>query len=190
MARNADTAPWNHTWRSQRDENKDCTVNALRVTTGSTYGAARQFLADECGRVRGKGLSRRAQVKRFTKDSRPVLGHTFTPVLEAGHSGHGRITIRRFIRENPRGTFYCCKSGHAFAIVDGVVHDHSPQKPGALIQNAWRVEPTGRTHHPAQLRALLVTGMDYAEAAAACGVTLGEAIAAWNALPYELRAAL
>ena len=94
------------------------------------------------------------------------------------------MSLARFIRENPVGVFYVLKSAHAFAIVDGVLVDTWHVGNRCRVTSAWRVTKAApkRTHHPSQLRAMLVTGMNCNEAAEACGVSYERACAAEQAL--------
>lgn len=51
-----------------------------------------------------------------------------------------RISLERFCREHPVGRYWVFVSGHALAVIDGVIHDHS-HKPRRMVQRAYRVYP-------------------------------------------------
>ena len=133
-------------------ERNDCTVRALWNATGTTYREAHDYLRINCNRQPTKRLKRRATVSAFDSGGN-VLGCTFTRVIGAtGQNGikRGRMTVARFIRENPKGRFYCAKKGHAFAIVDGELVDSRRVKFGALINSAWIVAPAMRHWYTTQ----------------------------------------
>jgi hypothetical protein len=161
-------------------ERNDCSVRALMTAVGCTYTAAHATLAS-IGRQHRKGVMTYS-LKRLLDSGEALHGHTFTRVHDTSWgttwtgrswraSRMGTISLARFAAANPVGTFYVLKSGHAFAMVDGVVVD--TWKPGARckVTAAWRVEPvavpapaaapvqavadrTGRKVSPATLRKL------------------------------------
>jgi hypothetical protein len=50
------------------------------------------------------------------------------------------ITLTRFLRENPRGRYFVVRNGHAFAVIDGVVHDwRNGTGPRSRIRFAYEV---------------------------------------------------
>ena len=46
------------------------------------------------------------------------------------------ITLKQFIKEHPKGSFYMCKRGHAFAVQDGIVFD-TVKLSGRTIVKKW-----------------------------------------------------
>lgn len=173
-------------------ERNDCAVRALMTVTGSTYREAHAAIQQATGRRNGKGTPT-YPLTMMLDDRKGLLGCTFERVVGdrgpagtfiKGYPAPKAGTLARFIRENPVGVFYVCKSGHAFAIVDGVLVDTWHVGSRSKVTAAWRVTKAApkRTHHPAQLRALLVTGKTCAEAAEACGVSIDRARAAEQAL--------
>lgn len=122
-------------------ERNDCSVRAVMTVTGSTYKAAHTFLREECGRQDRRGVMSYNFTRRM--DQGEVLGSTLTRIPGIGRryeKNAKRITLARFIRENPVGTFLLGKSGHAFAVVDGKLVDTWEVPPGALVNRAWKVE--------------------------------------------------
>lgn len=59
-------------------------------------------------------------------------------VRKGNYSCKNRITIKEFTIKHPNGRCFVVVRGHALAIIDGVVYDHS-EKPRRQIQAAWRV---------------------------------------------------
>jgi hypothetical protein len=176
-------------------ETNDCAVRALMTVTGATYQQAHSLLRTRCGRRHGKGTPYQPLVDLL--DGGDVLGARFERVHEAKRvikrSGwrsrwawEGRQSLRAFCRANPKGTFYVLKYAHAFAVVDGVLVDTWHVPGGCLATGAWKVTvpatTTAPTHHPMQLKALIMGGMQPADAATACGVSYDRALTAYNQL--------
>jgi hypothetical protein len=106
----------------------DCSVRALAIAAGIPYEEAHR-LFKEAGRADNKPTPTavtRALFKRlgFTKHT-TFLGYgarynrrrdTWTPIANYP-------TLARFIKAHPRGRFTVHRTGHAFALINGVVHD-------------------------------------------------------------------
>ena len=112
------------------NETRDCTVLALSNGLDVAYHRALAFLAD-AGRRPKHGV-RLAQVIKRKRGC--ILGHKLTLVKRSG-------SLAKFIQQFPIGRFIITVRQHAFAVVDGVVHDHSRQSPRRHILRAWKVEP-------------------------------------------------
>ena len=113
-----------------RRERRDCSVRAFAVAMGVPYEEAH------------------AAFKRHGRKD-----HMGTPVFVSHwvhtEAGMTRIdprmpTLTQFIRENPKGRFVVHRRGHAFAVIDGVVHDWG-HGTGARtrVQRAWRAPTNG-----------------------------------------------
>lgn len=107
-----------------------CTVVALSIVTGENYIYCHEYLS-KYGRKYRKGMNTLDVIDALEE----LKGHV---VEDLGYSNDNRITINRFIKENPRGRFYCLVRGHAIAIVDGVLHDFE-EKPRRQIKLAYRI---------------------------------------------------
>jgi hypothetical protein len=151
-----------YTYTSQKpqgsSDRRSCTVNALAITTGVSWEIAHAALKS-AGRKNGRGVYM-VQVIRSRKLEDSGFYFTEIPVdARAGfkHFTNGqpynpnRVTLDRFAREHRTGAYYLIKSGHAFALVDGVVRDWQANGSRSLIQRAYRVEyrPAGTTPDPA-----------------------------------------
>jgi hypothetical protein len=100
-------------------ERKDCSVRALAVATGMGYAKAHAHFERE-GRRFGRGTS--FCTTATVHDSLglklvPLAGNAILPMPRY------RPTLAQFLRKHPRGRFVLHRSGHAFAVIDGVVHD-------------------------------------------------------------------
>lgn len=111
------------------NERRDCTVIALAAVTGLPYPRCHAALKD-AGRKDRKGIPFVRVAQRVARH----VGHSFAICTRSG-------TLRRFVRENPQGAFYVTIRGHAFAVLDGVIHDNCKPRLGSIIKRAWRVEP-------------------------------------------------
>ena len=105
-----------------------CTVAALALTLDWSFGKAHRHMA-KAGRKTGHGMyimSWRPAIEAAAKS----VGKRFT---EGDYHlrGDGRaMTLSRFCKEYPRGTFYVQVNRHAVAIVDGVMHDWTADTAG------------------------------------------------------------
>lgn len=114
---------------SPSSERNDCTVRALAIATETSYNKAYMKLA-AAGRKRNKGF----HVCDILKSNSVHFDHTFKKLrFRKG------ITLRKFLKNYPKGIYYVQKRGHVFVIRDGAVLDTF--KPGAytIIIKAWEV---------------------------------------------------
>lgn len=108
-----------------RNERRDCGVRALMVVAQSTYAEA--HLALEIA-------GRKPQFGTYTHMAEAAVGlvlpgarfeeiHVYALCSSPGRATMGAPTLAQFIKRHPVGRFYLCTTSHAFALVDGVVHD-------------------------------------------------------------------
>ncbi len=107
-----------------------CTVVTLACVTGCTFERAHHHMKHQGARPPRRGMTRECQEKAFSKLQ------TFK-VKKGLYSKDNRITISQFLKKHPKGKFYCASRGHAFAIIDGVLYDHS-DKPRRQITFSYR----------------------------------------------------
>ncbi len=105
-----------------------CTVAALALTLDWSFGKAHRHMAKH-GRKNKRGM--------FECDWRPAIeaaaikeGKRFTAGDWHRRADGRTMTLTRFCREHPTGTYYVKVSGHAVAIVDGVMHDWTADTAG------------------------------------------------------------
>lgn len=101
------------------NEGRACTVVALANVTGYTFEESHKIMKYGGGREDGKGMFREEQLEAFK-----TLYLTFK-IVASPYTKSNRITINQFLKKHPEGKFYCACRGHAFAIIDGVLYDHS-----------------------------------------------------------------
>lgn len=100
-------------------ENNDCTVRAWSSFFDVPYSEAHKILSD-AGRRANKGMA--------TVNLKYIL-HKHGAVCQLGNHypniRNASITLNQLVKNHPTGKLYCLKRGHAFTVIDGVVHDLS-----------------------------------------------------------------
>ncbi len=116
-------------------DTNNCTIRALSLAANIPYELADK-IGIEAGRVRGKGM--------YTRDlMNQSLHHGIRFNYSALKLHKASITIGKFIERNPKGRFVCRMSKHAFAVIDGVVHDSGSLKAGCRITDVWEITTYG-----------------------------------------------
>lgn len=119
-------------------EYRDCTIRALALSAGIEYATAHKIGRD-AGRKKRCGFyperlleeAKKSDINFFKIIDRHGDGvRTFQPT-----------TIEEFIKNHPTGKFYCRRSGHAFAVVDGIILDNVRNTPRQRITDAWEFIP-------------------------------------------------
>jgi hypothetical protein len=110
-------------------ERNDCTVRALAIATLVPYWKCYQVLA-EFGRKPNKGTN----IRKFFKNNKMVLGYWFKKL-----KFRKQITLNKFVKKYPEGTFYVRISRHVFVVKDGVAIDMVRPKTYCRITDAWEV---------------------------------------------------
>uniref|UniRef100_A0AAU6VXR8 Uncharacterized protein n=2 Tax=unclassified bacterial viruses TaxID=12333 RepID=A0AAU6VXR8_9VIRU len=119
--------------RKRLKETNDCTVISFCEVWGAPYEAARTHLSRQFKRPARSGPSWAScddAVARCPKTKMERLWSTKEP--------DKMITINQFCKKYPEGRYWVFVRGHALAIIDGVVHDHS-HKPRRKVKLAFRV---------------------------------------------------
>lgn len=104
-------------------ERATCTIKALAGVAGIAYELAHS-IADDAGRCNGRRFNSRKLI-----DQAQQRGIRFRKLRMGSH------TLRKFIREHPTGRYFMRKRGHAFAVIDGQVSDHT--RIGSIVLDAW-----------------------------------------------------
>jgi len=99
-------------------ENKDCHVRAVAIVANMDYEES-HALHKKHGRK-----DRCATYYNTTNAIVSELNLRKLNVRRSGKFGKDRYpTVKQFVWDHPKGRFLVHRSGHAFAIIDGVVHD-------------------------------------------------------------------
>ncbi len=110
-------------------ERNDCTVRALAISTGKPYEEAYSILQN-FGRKPNKGTN----IRKFFKNNKIVLGYWFKKL-----SFRKQITLNKFIKKYPEGTYYVRITRHVFVVKDGVAIDMVKPRTYCRITDAWSV---------------------------------------------------
>lgn len=120
---------WDKVFKIPNDR-RYCTVVALCIVTQWSMEDSNHWMG-LFGRKRNRGMCLESQHKALTS-------MTQYKAVKGPYTKDNRITIKKFIEKHPEGRYYCLCRGHAFAIVDGVLYDHT-EKWRRQITCAYRV---------------------------------------------------
>lgn len=114
--------------RIAANESNDCTVISLATLLGWSYGKARTVMRVVGGREdRGRG-------------SMHMAAKGIKPLVEVnGLCPDKGVTLGEFCRVHKRGKYWVNVTGHALAVIDGKIYDHS-YSPRRRVRYAWRLE--------------------------------------------------
>lgn len=108
-----------------KDQN-DCTIRALAASAGIPYAYAHK-IGREAGRKNKKGFHPEILLKYAKKE----YGITYKK------KRYKSVTIQRFIKENPLGRYYVATNTHAFAIINGTIHDTGLNRPLQRLEEVY-----------------------------------------------------
>ena len=114
---------------SPKNEQNDCTVRALAISTGKSYWECYCVLAN-FGRKPNKGTN----IRKFFKNNKTVFNFEFKKL-----KFRKQITLNKFVKKYPIGTYYVRISRHVFVVKDGVAIDIKKPKQYCRITDAWEV---------------------------------------------------
>jgi len=109
------------------NEHNDCTVVALTTVSGAPYADVHEVFADHGRRNRG-----RIALKKVLLSVARDLGLTARIVRRSG-------SVERLLRDHPVGRLVVTTRGHAFAVIDGVVHDAIVTSALCHVKCAWLI---------------------------------------------------
>lgn len=109
-------------------DRSDCSVRALAVATGVPYAVA-SVVFSSLGRRIGRGTEEEMCIRLYEE----ILGCRRIEMAEG-------MRLEPFVTMAQKGRFVIHKHRHAFAVVDGVVHDwEGTSREGTVIVRAWRI---------------------------------------------------
>lgn len=125
-----------------------CTVKALSATFGISYDDAYAYAAKMWDRVKGKGVRTSKMLATFPESfdfESFVLGASVERVKATKDYKQPdktmktrKMTLGTFASTFKKGTYYILVKGHALAVIDGEVVDHTSEF-GRKVMYAWRV---------------------------------------------------
>lgn len=113
-------------------EKLDCVVRAIAIAFDIQYSTAHWIAESQFARKPGHKTKWKNWVPWMEKHC--IERKEFKP----------RRTVEKFLQQNPEGRWVCRIRGHAFAVIDGIIHDITRVPPKARIVMAWRVEGSQR----------------------------------------------
>lgn len=141
-----------------RTERKDCTVRALATAANVPYREAHEYMRVS-GRLLGKGANLgfalnhpQGEVLRvglYKVERLPSSAYStgvqkhggyFPRQLQEYFPRQRYWTVNQFIAAHPSGRFILTIPSHAFALIDGVIHDAYRITGRARIDGAWRFD--------------------------------------------------
>jgi hypothetical protein len=139
------------------EESRDCSVRALATAVGLPYETAHAVMA-AAGRSPRKpwwterglkvlaevGAIKFSEVKLIDWSGRSESTALFRSFeLDKGEFSRRRfkaVTIGGLLKRLPAGRYVCHTRDHAFALIDGVVHDGRAPGLNTAIEQCWRIE--------------------------------------------------
>lgn len=114
-------------------DKNDCSIRALAVACGVPYAVASVAFSVTGRRVKGA----------TELDITSKLHEEFLDMTRV-RSAEG-MDLETFCLVAPKGAYVVHKKGHAFAVIDGIVHDwESTTKPSTMVLRVWRVTERAR----------------------------------------------
>lgn len=107
------------------NDKRDCTVRALSLAANLPYKNVHSAFE-----VMGRKDRQGTYGKKVLQGVCRILEIKAIQVKRSG-------TLKKFLIQNPKGNFWCLKRGHAFAIIDGVVHDEKNEN--CHIKGCWLI---------------------------------------------------
>lgn len=120
--------------REKFRETNDCTVISFATVWGIGYAEARRYLREKGRRLDRRGLKHSMMLK--LEEWKPEG----TKIRKGPYTKKNKISVGRFCKEHPVGRYWVCVGGHALAVIDGVVYDHS-NRPRRMVSLAYRIHP-------------------------------------------------
>ena len=129
-------------------ERKDCTVLALSQATPLSYDEAHELL-----RLNGRRSCHGFNFPAWMNRTQPIDGIKFIEAYDwidysafgytdmiAGPVKTKNLTLGQFIKSKPAGNYIVITKGHAFAVIDGVIHDRFCKGQHCIVQKIYKVE--------------------------------------------------
>lgn len=127
-------------------DRQDCSVRALAVATGVPYAVASVTFS-----ALGRKLRQGTEVVLSDRLYGEILGMRKIEMAEG-------LRLEAFLQVATTGRYVVHKKGHAFPVVDGVVHDwEGTTRPETMLTRVWQVTPRAREK---MARMAQVAGLD------------------------------
>ena len=129
-------------------EKNDCVVRALASATEVSYEAAHSFVSRTFKRKPGKGVSTFPLIDWLSNhfeilgDKANEYSRYKSPCTYDSKGKRYKLSVGKFAKLNPKGTYFMLVKGHAFTIKDGCVigNQADANKPRTLVQYAFKIK--------------------------------------------------
>ena len=120
-------------------ERSDCTVRATMEACGITYDEAHATLK-AMGRKDKKGcpLTGMLTHRKVIAGCKVLSEMHFTDWSYGSKHPYG-ITLKKFVNTYKEGRWIVIRKSHAFAVIDGKIHDSTSNSPNHYVEWAFRV---------------------------------------------------
>lgn len=128
---------WVNNWpkykedRDRMKESRDCTVVSFCEVWGAPYNLAHEHLKRQFGRRNRRGASTALCREAIAKCPKTKMAYKSWDRPE-------RPTLKQFCENHPDGRYWVFVAGHALAVIDGVIYDHT-HSPRRRVKFAFRV---------------------------------------------------
>lgn len=133
-----------------RTERNDCTVRALAIAANVQYREAHEYMRTS-GRLLGRGGNMNLALTHPQGEVIRVGLYKIVRLSPSEYSAEVQKhkeyfprqlywTVNQFIAAHPRGRFVLTIPSHAFALINGVIHDRYRMTGRARIDGAWRFD--------------------------------------------------
>lgn len=126
-------------YRENTGDTNYCVLAALHFVTGQPMEVCNKFFM-RYGRKYRKGMYTSEVVSALAKSRHYYF-------KKGNYNRNNKITINQFVKKHPVGKYYLVVRGHALAVIDGVVYDHS-------VRLTRRVHTAFRVYSPEEVAKL------------------------------------
>lgn len=116
--------------RVKYKEHNDCVVIGFAIALNTSYEKAHKHIKQTMNRKNRCGTYYVADKLHTTLKK---TEHRVGP-----YTKKNKITIKKFCEKHPQGRYFVCVSGHALAIIDGVIYDYK-DGPRRFVDHAIRI---------------------------------------------------
>jgi hypothetical protein len=122
-------------------ERKDCIIRALSVAANVPYLKAYDDVMATGGRKPQRGGIVPHILAKLKGYAIKQVFWWFEVPDRRNKPYFGAVTLAEFVRRFPKGRYFVIKNSHAFAVVDGKVHDTVKLGARTRILRAWQITP-------------------------------------------------
>jgi len=123
-----------------KKEKNDCVVRAMMMTLDLPYDRSHKFVKDKFNRINGYGTYTSRYMSNIVnrqKNGRKFKLMGFHPskaygdrkkLLNPKYKKETGYTVKSFMEQYPKGSYFIIVKGHALALVDGILYGNSDEQ--------------------------------------------------------------